>query len=53
MQYLIGQGCGLVATAASIIMPFYKKKWQMLVNTAAINLLMALNFVLIGELGSA
>ena len=53
MEYILGQVFGLIATVASIIMPLYKKKWMMLVNTAAINLLMALNFVLIGEIGSA
>lgn len=53
MPYVIGQICGILATAASIIMPLYKKKWMMLVNTALINVLMGLNLVLIGEVGSA
>lgn len=53
MSYILGQVCGIIALIASVIMPLYKKKWQMLVNTILINLSMALNFILIGEIGSA
>ncbi len=53
MVYFIGQVCGIAATVASIIMPLYRYKWQMLLNTALVNVLMGLNFVLIGEIGSA
>ena len=53
MPYYLGQLCGILVTVASVIMPLYQKKWMMLVNTALINILMALNFVLIGEIGSA
>lgn len=53
MSYIIGQACGIAATVASIIMPLYRHKWQMLLNTALVNVLMGLNFVLIGEIGSA
>ena len=53
MTYHLGQFFGLLATAASIILPLYKKKWMMLVTTALINIFMALNFILIGEIGSA
>lgn len=53
MPYILGQICGIITLIAGIIMPLYKKKWQMLLNTILINLTMALNFILIGEIGSA
>ena len=53
MPYYLGQFFGLLATAASIILPLLRKKWMMLVTTTLINLFMALNFILIGEIGSA
>lgn len=53
MAYYIGQALGLVATLCCFIGPFWKKKWQMLLNTIAANLLVALNFLLIGKIGSA
>ncbi len=53
MHYLLGQFFGIVTLIASVVMPLYQKKWQMLANTIVINLSMALNFVLIGEIGSA
>ena len=53
MQYIIGQFMGILATVACIIVPLFKYKWQMLLNIIAVNLLMLLNFVLIGQIGSA
>lgn len=53
VSYLLGQFFGLIATAACIIVPLFKKKWQMLVNTAVVNTMMALNLIFIGEIGSA
>ena len=53
ISYIIGQIFGIFSTIAIIIVPLYKKKWQMLVNAILINLLMGLNYVLIGEIGSA
>lgn len=53
MVYYIGQAMGLVATACCFVTPLLKKKWQMLVMTAAANLMFALNMLLIGEIGSA
>ena len=44
---------GLLPTICCIIGPFWKKKWQMMVNSAAANLLVALNYFLIGEFGPA
>ena len=53
MKYLIGQILGLLPTVCCIIGPFWKKKWQMMVNSAAANLMVALNFFMIGEFGPA
>ena len=53
MNYLIGQALGLVSTACIIILPFFKKKWQILSLNILINLLLTLNFLLIGQFGSA
>lgn len=53
MLYYVGQGIGIVATVFSILMPILKKKTHMLINTIVVNILMALNFVLIGQIGSA
>ena len=52
MQYILGQILGILATMVSILMPMLRKKWQMLGATIACNLLLALNFILIGQLGS-
>ena len=53
MNYYIGQALGLAATLCTIILPFFKKKWQILVLNICVNLFIALNFVLIGQIGSA
>ena len=53
MAYYIGQALGLAATLCCFIGPFWRRKWQMLLNTAVANLLVALNFLLIGKIGSA
>lgn len=53
MEYIIGQGFGILATVCCLIGPFGKKKWQMLVNSAAANLFVALNLLFIGEVSSA
>ncbi len=53
MAYIIGQGLGILATLFCFICPLWKKKWQMCITVAAANLLVALNFVLIGQIGSA
>ena len=52
MPYIIGQILGIGATVVSILMPILRKKWQMLTATIGCNLLLALNFILIGQLGS-
>ena len=53
MAYIIGQFLGIVATVVIVAMPIFRKKWQMLAATLAGNALMALNFLLIGQIGSA
>jgi len=52
MKYIIGQVIGVVASVVSVLNPVFKKKWQMLVNNMATNLLMGLNLVFLGEIGS-
>ena len=53
MQYIIGQLIGIVATIIAISIPVFREKWQMLLATFAGNLLMAIHFFLIGQIGSA
>lgn len=53
MAYYIGQSCGLLTILCSLIMPFLKKKWQLLWANVAINILVILNMALIGQFGSA
>ena len=52
MLYYFGQFLGIVSTICCLILPLLKKKWQMLVMTAAINIFCALNLVFIGRMGS-
>ena len=52
MNYYIGQAIGLLGTLCCLILPFMKKKWQMLALTALVNIFCALNLVLIGQVGS-
>ena len=52
MNYYIGQALGLLGTLCCLILPFMKKKWQMLALTAIVNIFCALNLVLIGQVGS-
>ena len=53
MGYIIGQIFGLLSTVCTIILPFFRKKWQILALNIGINLLVAANMVLIGQIGSA
>ena len=52
MGYIIGQICGLLTIVCSVVMPFLKKKWQLLWANIAINALVIANLVLIGQFGS-
>lgn len=53
--YYFAQAMGIIVTVLCIINPFFKKKWQMLVNIAAMNVLMAVNFLILNHftIGSA
>ena len=53
MNYIIGQILGIGSTVCTIILPFFKKKWQILAANILVNLLISLNFILIGKIGSA
>ena len=53
MGYIIGQILGILSTVCTIVAPFFKKKWQLLCANIAANLLISLNFILIGQIGSA
>ena len=49
MNYYIGQALGLLSTVCTIILPFFRKKWQILTLNICVNLLLTLNFLLIGQ----
>ncbi len=49
--YLIAQAFGIFATLCCFIMPFFKKKWQMLLVNVAGNLFFILNLLLLGAHG--
>ena len=53
--HYLAQVFGIVVTILCVINPFFKKKWQMLVNVAAMNTFMALNFLMLNDfkIGSA
>ena len=53
MSYIIGQILGILSTVCTIILPFLKKKWQLLAANVLVNLLICLNMLLIGQFGSA
>jgi hypothetical protein len=53
MSYIIGQFLGICSTVCTIILPFLKKKWQLLIANILVNLLICLNMILIGQFGSA
>ena len=50
--YLLGQGLGILSTLCAITRPFCKKKVHILTMNIAVNLLVAMNYVLIGQFGS-
>ncbi len=53
MIYFIGQVCGVLATIACVTVPLWKTKFMMLLDATAVNLLMCLNYILIGQSGAA
>ena len=50
--YLIGQSLGILSTLCAIARPFCKRKMQILAMNIGVNLLVATNYILIGEFGS-
>ncbi len=53
MVYILGQIFGVLSTVCTVILPFFRKKWQILILNIAINVLVATNMVMIGQIGSA
>lgn len=51
--YWLAQGMGILVTVLCVINPLFKRKWQMLIVTASINLLGAFNNLILAGLGSA
>lgn len=52
-MYLAGQACGIIGTIITLIKPQLRRRMQMLLLTMLGNLMSILNFVLIGQKGSA
>ena len=50
--YLLGQSLGIFSTICAIIRPFCKRKMQILAMNIGVTLLVALNYILIGQFGS-
>ena len=50
--YYIGQGLGILSTICAIARPFCKRKMQILAMNIGVNLLVATNYILIGQFGS-
>jgi|GEM_PF-1202621 len=53
MWYYVGQGCGVAVTLLSIIFPLCREKKWMLILSAIVNALAAVNLLLIGQFGAA
>ena len=52
MGYIIGQSLGVLSTLCAIARPFCGKKQHILLLNIAVNTLVAMNYVLIGQFGS-
>lgn len=52
MAYIVAQTFGILAAVCCFVGPLFKKKQQMLINAAVANLFTAVNFAMLGELGS-
>ena len=52
-MYYIGQICGLIGTAITVIQPQLRRKVHILICTILVNGLNALNFLLIGQTGAS
>lgn len=53
LNYYIGQAFGVLSSLCCLVMPLWKKKWQMLVSSAIANVAATMNLVFLGEFGSA
>lgn len=53
MIYITGQILGILSGICTIILPFFKRKWQILALNIAVNVLVAANMICIGQFGSA
>lgn len=53
MLYITGQILGILSAVCTVILPFFRKKWQILVLNIAVNVLVAANMLCIGQFGSA
>ena len=49
MTYILGQVIGLLATLSCLVLPLFRKKWQMLLCNAFGNFLFGANLLLIGQ----
>ena len=52
-MYIIGQLCGIIATIITLVQPQFRRKNQILLCTMLNNAMNGLNFLLIGQAGSA
>lgn len=52
MNYIIGQGFGLLASLCCLIQPLWKKKWQIMVAASCSNLFAIFNLMLLNQFGS-
>ena len=51
-MFQLGQAFGIVAMILCLVMPLFKKKWQMLLTIGLVNLFFALNLLFIGQIGT-
>lgn len=52
-MYILGQLCGITATIITLVQPQFRRKEQILLCTMLNNAMNGLNFLLIGQAGSA
>lgn len=52
-MYILGQLCGIAATIITLVQPQFRRKEQILLCTTLNNAMNGLNFLLIGQAGSA
>ena len=52
-MYMLGQACGVVGTIITLLQPQFRRKEHILICTMLNNAMNGLNFLLIGQTGSA